>query len=137
MLSRILQKFSRCDRGSALVETAIVVPVAIALFAGGIELSRGIFYNHAAEKSVRDVARYMARLPAAQAGDSALAKQWVSSELEKTPTNVVVTVDAARLAAGFVRINGQITYQLSLLSLVWSSPAITFQVAHEEPYIGS
>ncbi len=43
---KILQKLRRCDRGIALVELALTLPVLIILVSGAIEMSRYIWINH-------------------------------------------------------------------------------------------
>lgn len=59
----LLQKFVRCTSGTAVLEAAIVVPVAIVLMAGGVEFGRLFAQYETASKSMRDAARYLARVP--------------------------------------------------------------------------
>src|SRR3954451_8383681 len=54
---------ARCTAGAAVVEAAVVTPLAIALMAGGVEFGRAIFYYHTIDKSLRNATRYLARLP--------------------------------------------------------------------------
>jgi hypothetical protein len=59
----LLRRLARCTSGTATLEATIVLPVAISLMTGGIEF--GNFYSTygTAAKSVRDAARYLARVP--------------------------------------------------------------------------
>jgi hypothetical protein len=53
----------RCTSGTATLEGAIVIPVAISLMAGGVEFGQLFSAYGTAEKSMRDAARYLARVP--------------------------------------------------------------------------
>ncbi len=44
--SNILQKFRKCERGVALVELALILPVFILFLTGAIEMSRYVWVNH-------------------------------------------------------------------------------------------
>lgn len=50
-------------RGTAIVEAAIVLPVMILLLFGLIEIGRALMEHHTLTRSVRDAARYVARVP--------------------------------------------------------------------------
>jgi Flp pilus assembly protein TadG len=52
--------FNRPNRGQALVEFAIALPILILLMAGILELGRGYAYAGAASDAARDGARYVA-----------------------------------------------------------------------------
>src|SRR5450631_3669781 len=56
-------RLAHCSSGSALVETAIVVPVAISLMAGAVDFGMALSTQTTLSKSVRNAARYMASLP--------------------------------------------------------------------------
>ena len=58
-------RFGRDCRGTAIVETAIVLPLIVLLLFGIVELGRALQHHHALTKSVRDAARYIARVPLA------------------------------------------------------------------------
>ena len=54
-----LRRFARCERGTQLVELAIVLPVMLALFGATAEFGR-FFYTYATlAKSTRSAARYL------------------------------------------------------------------------------
>ena len=65
---RILCELARCTSGSAVLEGALVVPVAIVLMAGGVEFGRLFSAYGTANKSMRDAARYLARVPDKDSG---------------------------------------------------------------------
>lgn len=52
----------RDRRGTAIVEAAIVLPVMILLLFGLIEIGRALMEHHTLTRSVRDAARYIARV---------------------------------------------------------------------------
>ncbi len=56
-------KFQASHEGAAILEFAIVLPVAIALLAGAVELGRALYTYLAVEQAVRGGARYLARVP--------------------------------------------------------------------------
>src|SRR5829696_5308912 len=53
--------FVRCTSGAAVLEAAVVLPLAIALMVGGVEFGRAIFNYHTVDKSLRNATRYLAR----------------------------------------------------------------------------
>lgn len=55
----------RDRRGTAIVETAIMLPLVTLLLFGLVEAGRALQHQHALNKSVRDAARYLARIPLA------------------------------------------------------------------------
>jgi Flp pilus assembly protein TadG len=65
---RFLRELARCTSGSAVLEAALVVPVAIILMAGGVEFGRVFSAYGTANKSMRDAARYLARVPDKDSG---------------------------------------------------------------------
>lgn len=135
----MFHSFKRCEEGNALVEAAIIIPVAVLLLAGGFELARGINHVHAAERSVRDVARYMARLPdkgTIPANADAKALVTADNALGISPADLVsvnVTIDPAKYAAHLMHLRAVVTYRVLTLSPVMSNPDFTFAVEHETP----
>src|SRR5690242_2256134 len=63
-LSKILERFKRCTSGTALVETALIMPLAIILMVGVVDFGRVFMTRATAQKSMRDGARYLTLLPA-------------------------------------------------------------------------
>ncbi|WP_046863580.1 TadE/TadG family type IV pilus assembly protein [Microvirga massiliensis] len=167
----MLKRFRRNEDGAALVEATLVMPILVILMLGGIELGLGISAHHQIDKSVRDAARYFARLPADYLTAN-LTNAWVTARIKgddkPTPCDmlgtfdpkkssgkacpwdtadgrkgifaglsptVTATVDTARLADGFVRIQASITYKPLIASKILTD-GFTFNVRHEQPLIG-
>src|SRR5262245_31701514 len=61
-LIKCLVQLARCTSGSALVESTLVVPVAISLMIGMVGFGEGFRTWATASKSVRDAARYLGNL---------------------------------------------------------------------------
>ena len=61
----LLRRLTGCTSGAAMLEAAIVMPVAISLMVGGIEFGNLFLRYGTANKSVRDAARYLSRAPVA------------------------------------------------------------------------
>lgn len=139
-----IRRFRDDERGAALVETAIVAPLCIILLAGGYEVTRGLTYYHDAQKSLRNVTRYMARLPDKALATNTLAAQLVtksiggqrdSSGRVVNPKTITVTIDPGLLADGVVHIDGAFAYEFPLLSILMANPSMTLNLSHQEPYI--
>ena len=62
-LLKLLLRLARCTSGTATLEGVLVLPVAISLMAGGVEFGRVYSVASTADKSMRDAARYLARMP--------------------------------------------------------------------------
>src|SRR5262245_9687825 len=62
-LLTLLVRLARCSSAAASVEAAIVMPLAIALMAGGTDFGRAVSVASTADKSMRNAARYLARVP--------------------------------------------------------------------------
>src|SRR5215472_7471739 len=58
----LLLRLVGCTFGSATLEGALVMPLAIGLMAGGVEFGRIYSAASTADKSMRDAARYLARV---------------------------------------------------------------------------
>ncbi|WP_448187741.1 TadE/TadG family type IV pilus assembly protein [Azospirillum sp. sgz301742] len=58
----LLVRLRRDRRGTAIVETAIVLPVIMLLLFGLMEAGRALQQQHTLAKTVRDAARYLARV---------------------------------------------------------------------------
>lgn len=112
MLSRIAHKMKSLisnDEGATLVEFAILAPVLVLLGLGAAEIGRAVQHHHTVEKSARDAARYLSRVPASCGGGVSAAHEataknlaWTGYMTGATPllpywldpnTTVTVTVD--------------------------------------------
>jgi hypothetical protein len=61
-MSLLHLRLLRTDRGTAAVEMALILPMAMALLFGGFEAGNYMLTEHKVIKGVRDGARYAARL---------------------------------------------------------------------------
>jgi TadE-like protein len=61
-LLKLLLRVKRCSSGSASVEAALIMPVAISLMIGVVDFAWGFQTWATANKSVRDAARYLGGL---------------------------------------------------------------------------
>lgn len=66
-----LFRLSRCARGTAALEMALVMPLMMVLLGGTVEIGRALHHHHVLEMSVRDATRYLSK--AATVGASAEA----------------------------------------------------------------
>ena len=63
LLRNTIRKFVRCERGTQMIEFALVFPVLVLLFGGTIELGR-LFYQYTTlAKGTRAAARYLSTQP--------------------------------------------------------------------------
>lgn len=141
---RIVRKFMTDSEGAAMVEFAITAPLLVVMALGAAEMGRAIQHHHAVEKSARDAARYLARVPASCSGgisaaDIATAKNlaWSGYATGTTPilpywqnpsgnTTVTVTVDCYPNNTGTIlnRVNGASGSSIPLITV---SVAVPFQ----------
>src|SRR5260370_36780360 len=61
-LTKCLLQLARCESGSALVESSLVVPIALSLMVGTVDFGQGLRTWATGSKSVRDAARYLGNL---------------------------------------------------------------------------
>ena len=160
-----LFKFLRCASGSALVEGAIVLPVAIALMAGGVEFGMIWSVSATADKSMRDAARYLARLPASSVctswalinaqslavfgklpasnggttGYTALISYWNTSNVQiaqPVATGGSTDCSATLNTTPIIQLTASVPYNGRMLGFIGLSNSMTFSVQHEERWIG-
>jgi Flp pilus assembly protein TadG len=62
-MNRSLHLLARNSSGSAAVEMALVAPMLLLLMFGAVDVGYYFLSEHVVDKSVRDAARYAARLP--------------------------------------------------------------------------
>jgi TadE-like protein len=67
-LIKSLVQLARCSSGGALVESTLILPIAISLMFGGVDFGWGFTTWATGQKSVRDAARYLGNLPGALVG---------------------------------------------------------------------
>jgi len=71
-MMRLLANLIRDRRASAAVEMALVMPLLMVLMFGAVDIGNYFLSEHVVDKSVRDAARYAARLPFADYPSCAL-----------------------------------------------------------------
>jgi Flp pilus assembly protein TadG len=147
----ILLRLARCTSGSAALEGALVIPMAIALMAGGAEF--GSIYTTAmtADESMRDAARYLARVPRSAICDwgltnaknvavygnvagtgSALITGWATTNITlQQPSDCTALPDPIIL-----QLQATVPYTGLMLPVIGFSNSFTFPVQHEERWIG-
>jgi len=148
-----LQRLARCTSGAASLEAVLVLPVAISLMAGGVEFGR-VFSSYAtAGKSMRDAARYLARVPEANicgwgltkaqnlavfgklnpsVGDPPLISGWgVGNVTLQSPS-----CGGPLVAPVIIELRAAVPYTGVMLSAVHLSNTFTFNVRHQERHIG-
>jgi hypothetical protein len=149
---KLLRFLASCS-GSAVLETAIIMPVAISLMVGGVEFAR-IYANYdTVKKSVRNATRYLARVPSDQicsgwglsnaknlavygnvAGTgSPLVPGWTTGMVTlQLPSTCPPPADPARV----VSLQASVPYALVMLNAIGLSNTMTLQARHEERWIG-
>lgn len=144
----LLRRLVRCTSGTAALEAAIVLPVAISLMVGGVEFGRLFSAYGTAEKSTRDAARYLARVPKAHVCDWGLT----NAQNLAVYGNIAGTGPALILGwtTGTVTLNGIDCANPSIIDLraavpytegiMWAviglANAWTIGVKHQERWIG-
>lgn len=152
-LFNLLLRLARCTSGTAALEGALVLPVAISLMAGGIEFGR-IFVNYAtADESMRSAARYLARVPQSaicgwgltnaknlavygklnpSASDAPLIAGWTTATVTlSSPADCAALVDPVT-----IDLRAAVPFTALMLSAVGLSDSFTVNVAHQERHIG-
>ena len=87
MLIRIAHrlKYLLADtQGAVLAEFAIMAPILVVLGLGAAEIGRAVQHHHTIEKSARDAARYLSRVPATCGGGISAANITTAKNLAWT-----------------------------------------------------
>jgi Flp pilus assembly protein TadG len=112
MLRQLLSALWQTDRGTALIESALVLPVLLMLVGGVYEFGYYFYQQQLMTSGVRDAARYLA--------------------LTANPNNAFNQNDAMRLAVYGV-INGDTTARVS----GWSTADVTISVTALDNSLGT
>src|SRR5438132_4415015 len=75
-LVKFLIQVARCSSGSALVESTLVMPIAISLLFGGLDFGWGFTTWATGQKSVRDASRYLGNLPGSIVSTTGTPPTW-------------------------------------------------------------
>src|SRR5262245_55646331 len=164
-LRDLLVRLVRCSAGGASIEAALMMPLAISLMAGGTDFGRAYSVSSTADKSMRDAARYLARMPcnAAALGTCTSAaaicgwgltdakhlavygKLTVVSGVDQpliagwSTTNITLTLptDCTALPSPtIIKLTATVPFTGIMLDAIGLSNAITMHVQHEERWIG-
>lgn len=159
LLLNLLLRLVRCTSGTATLEGALVIPVAISLMAGGVEFGRVYSTASTADKSMRDAARYLARVcdPNFTGGciSATAVCGWgltnaknlaVYGNLSGTGNPLITgwslsnitlqqPTDCSTLPT-IIQLKATVPFTATMLSAVGLSNTITMNVQHEERWIG-
>lgn len=160
-LAETVIRLARETKGATLLELTILLPVLIVLSLGVNEFGRALHHNHIVNKSVRDAARYLSRVPVAcpggtiDAADIALARNLALTGYPSggsplisywtSPGTVAISVSCYNNIAGnfrgrqeipIVRVSATVVYaDLGMLGALGIS-TLTLSGAHEEVVVG-
>jgi Flp pilus assembly protein TadG len=87
--ARLLRRFARSERGTQLVELAIVLPVMVVLLAASAEFGRFFYTYQTLAKATRTGARYLMIEPAAGTSDAKAKNLVVYGDASGAGTPVV------------------------------------------------
>lgn len=147
-----LRRFFRSDRGTAAVEAAIVMPLAISLMVGGVEFGRILSGYATADKTMRAAARYLARVPASAVCDWGLDNArnlavfgTIDPPEGAQPLLPGWTVGSVTLDASYpcgsadtvIELQTAVPFQVFMLDAIGLPNAWTLNVQHVENHIGS
>ena len=157
-LSIYFLRLARCSSGSALIEATIAMPIAISLMCGGVDFGLALNAQATGTKSVRDAARYLARVPASavctwgltnaqnlaiygkmnpvSGVDLPLVTGWAASGGSKNyvklgPATVCNNPTIIQMQAEFPYTS------IMLPAILPNSAVLTLSAEHEERYIGN
>jgi Flp pilus assembly protein TadG len=159
----LLLRLVRCTSGSATLEAALVMPLAIALMAGGVEFGRVYSAASTADKSMRAAARYLARIPCATVSPAGICTaapaicDWgltnaknlaVYGNLAGTGNALIASWSTSSVTLTLpsdcgalpnptiIQLTATVPFTAIMLSAVGLSNTITMNVQHEERWIG-
>jgi adhesin HecA-like repeat protein len=152
---RGLRTFWHAERGAALVESAIILPVFLVLVGAVYEFAFFLYQEQLATAGVRDAARYLALTadPNGSVIQTAAKNLAVTGSVQGGPTriagwstgDVIVSVSAIDNSAGMF--SGGSTVQIVTVSTSFVDPSLgflglvglnrpTISVSHQERYVG-
>ncbi|MBX9760261.1 MAG: pilus assembly protein [Beijerinckiaceae bacterium] len=153
---RAAPRLASCERGSVLVEAALIIPILMALVVGMFELTRTIVRYQMVDKGVRAGARYLARVPESavptwgiqrarcvatrgvasnestcDSVGKCIAIGWCDATARAGITHELLVASSPKK----VRLVANVTLASPLLAFFNRSGAVTVRVDHEEPFI--
>ena len=129
-----------CEDGAAILEFALVLPLLLALLAGGFELGRALLVQSALTEAVRGGARYLARVPdptcrpscsAGAAHAVALATEQIldNTRLARAQVSVYPLPDPP---PGTVMLKAEIGLSVDLLAWIGLARTMRLSAIHQE-----
>jgi hypothetical protein len=150
----LLSRFRHDEGGAPLAEMALILPVSLILTFGSFDIGRAIVYHHNIDTSLRAAARYIARVPA-QPDASFVLDQTRARNLvyygvwsSTAPPGASSVTDPGTVLTPnllctdcftndrMIRLDMRVQYTFDLLNILGINPTFTFEVSHEQPYIG-
>jgi len=138
----MLRGLVRCERGTAAIEGAILLPLAISLMAGCVSFGTAYLDYASAQKALRDAARYLARVPSQYActwgltnaktmaiANSSASVGWTADDIAMVPACPTASTGAVHLQAKF-------NYSPMMFGALKLPLSIPLTIDHEEPYVG-
>lgn len=132
-----------CEAGTAILEFAIILPILVAIAAGGVELGRALFIRSTVECALRGGARLLAQTadPTCTPVCSGNANKAIMLAHDEIIANAGLGPDAVTVrsvpgvAHGTVILSAEVKFVSSLLPLFGRDPAFTLSVRHQEQII--
>lgn len=119
----------RFDEGSAMVETALVLPVMVLLFAGVAELGLAVYDHHQLSKAVRDAARFLARVPDPTAAEyQAMATNYMRTGSFAGTGSALVGTDPSKISVSYT------IQTIDNTAKTWNGPDTLWSVHMEATY---
>ena len=153
-------------RGAAMVEMTVMLPVLVPLALGVGEFGRALQHHHVLNKSMRDAARFLARVPVDCPSGGATGSVTSTADIDTaknlalngvpnggtprlsywtSPASITVQVDCYDNTAGTFRgqpgmplitVSTSVAYADVGLLAALGLPAITFNARHQQLHIG-
>ena len=150
---KLYSRFRGSQDGSILIETIVVVPIIIIFAVGVIEFGNVFWQRHQIETGVRDAARYWSRcrlgfMTCDQSTAKNIAMFAVPVLTGSTPQRVFgwtdpdsititpVSTPVSPTSADIVTVTATHDYQISPLFGMLRIGTLTFEISHQQRYIG-
>ncbi|MCZ4280878.1 pilus assembly protein [Kiloniella laminariae] len=106
--SSLLKRFGRCERGLALVEFALILPVLLTLLAGVIEMTRYIWVNHKILRLSAEVNDLVSQSPGMSANEMNVifeASEYVMRPFEMGADSLIIVSSVSGTGANPPQVN--------------------------------
>lgn len=137
------RSLAACEDGAAILEFALVLPLLLALLAGGFELGRALLVQSALTEAVRGGARYLARVPdpTCRPSCSAGATHAVALATDQILDNTRLARSQVRVfplpdpPVGTVMLRAEIALSVDLLGWIGLDQTMRLTAIHQEARI--